>query len=244
MVLELKVPHGCRLGGAASALAGLLDLRAQLRVPGHLLEQPPPHAARHRAHQRQRSSGPTCTCSSGCRWSRSRPDGWARTTSRRCRPRSTACVLLASAIAYKLLQDQIVALEGPESKLARAVGRDAKGLVSPVLYALAIPLAFVQRWVSLGDLRVRRADVAGPRSAHRIPPRVTRRRTRPLQVREPVKARLVARSLVAAASPARARRGRARATASPPEASSRPRPCGPCWRRRTSPSADSRWRRR
>ncbi len=59
-------------------------------------------------------------------------------------------VLLASAIAYKLLQDQIVALEGPDSKLARAVGRDAKGLVSPVLYALAIPLAFVQRYVSLG----------------------------------------------------------------------------------------------
>jgi uncharacterized membrane protein len=59
-------------------------------------------------------------------------------------------VLLASAIAYKVLQDQIVVLEGPESKLARAVGRDAKGLVSPVLYALAIPLAFVQRWVSLG----------------------------------------------------------------------------------------------
>jgi uncharacterized membrane protein len=58
-------------------------------------------------------------------------------------------VLLASGIAYKLLQGQIVRLEGPESKLARAMGRDAKGLVSPVLYAAAIPLAFVQRWVSL-----------------------------------------------------------------------------------------------
>ncbi len=58
-------------------------------------------------------------------------------------------VLLASGIAYKLLQNQIVRLEGPESKLARAMGRDAKGLVSPLLYAAAIPLAFVQRWVSL-----------------------------------------------------------------------------------------------
>ena len=57
-------------------------------------------------------------------------------------------VLLASAIAYKLLQNQIVALEGPESKLG-AVGRDGKGLVSPLLYAVAIPLAFVQRWAAL-----------------------------------------------------------------------------------------------
>jgi uncharacterized membrane protein len=58
-------------------------------------------------------------------------------------------VLLASGIAYKLLQNQIVALEGPESRLARAMGRDAKGLISPVLYTIAIPMAFVQRWVAL-----------------------------------------------------------------------------------------------
>ena len=59
-------------------------------------------------------------------------------------------VMLAAGIAYKALQNQIVALEGAESKLARAVGRDVKGLLSPVLYAAAIPLAFVQRYVSLG----------------------------------------------------------------------------------------------
>ena len=58
--------------------------------------------------------------------------------------------MLASGIAYKLLQDQIVALEGPNSKLAIAVGRDVKGMTSPLLYAAAIPLAFVQRYVSLG----------------------------------------------------------------------------------------------
>jgi len=58
--------------------------------------------------------------------------------------------MLASGIAYKLLQDQIVALEGPDSKLGRAVGRDAKGMISPVLYAAAIPLAFLERYASLG----------------------------------------------------------------------------------------------
>jgi uncharacterized membrane protein len=58
-------------------------------------------------------------------------------------------LLLLSAIAYKILQNQIVALEGPESRLARAVGRDVKGLISPAMYLVAIPMAFVQRWVSL-----------------------------------------------------------------------------------------------
>jgi uncharacterized membrane protein len=59
-------------------------------------------------------------------------------------------VMLAAGIAYKLLQNRIVALEGAESKLGLAVGRDTKGLISPVLYALAIPLAFFARYVSLG----------------------------------------------------------------------------------------------
>ena len=58
-------------------------------------------------------------------------------------------VLLLSGIAYKILQNQIVALEGSESGLALAVGRDVKGLISPVLYAVAIPLAFVERWAAL-----------------------------------------------------------------------------------------------
>ncbi len=59
-------------------------------------------------------------------------------------------VMLAASIAYKLLQNQIVALEGTESKLGRAVGRDTKGRLSPILYALAIPLAFVARYAALG----------------------------------------------------------------------------------------------
>ena len=59
-------------------------------------------------------------------------------------------VMLVTGIAYKLLQNRIVALEGAQSKLGLAVGRDLKGLVSSVLYGLAIPLAFVARYVSLG----------------------------------------------------------------------------------------------
>ena len=50
-------------------------------------------------------------------------------------------VLLAAALAYYLLQRAIIRLQGPESALAAAVGRDRKGRVSPLLYALAIPAA-------------------------------------------------------------------------------------------------------
>jgi uncharacterized membrane protein len=58
-------------------------------------------------------------------------------------------VLLAAGLAYTILQGAIVAAEGPASKLAAAVGRDLKGKLSVLLYALAIPLAFVHAWISL-----------------------------------------------------------------------------------------------
>ena len=59
-------------------------------------------------------------------------------------------VLLMAAIAYWILQQLIISSQGSESVLKRAVGRDWKGKLSPVLYAIAIPMAFVSRWVSLG----------------------------------------------------------------------------------------------
>jgi uncharacterized membrane protein len=57
-------------------------------------------------------------------------------------------VLLGSAIAYTFLQGVIIALEGPGSKLAAAVGADLKGKLSVLFYVLAIPAAFVHQWIS------------------------------------------------------------------------------------------------
>jgi len=57
-------------------------------------------------------------------------------------------VMLLAGIAYFILQKMIVAQEGPNSKLAAAVGKDAKGKLSLALYAAAIPLAFVNQWIS------------------------------------------------------------------------------------------------
>lgn len=47
-------------------------------------------------------------------------------------------VLLMAALAYYLLQQLIIRSEGQESLLKRAVGRDWKGKVSPILYLVAI----------------------------------------------------------------------------------------------------------
>jgi uncharacterized membrane protein len=57
-------------------------------------------------------------------------------------------LLLLAAIAYYILQGRILALEGPDSILARAVGSDWKGKVSPVIYAVAIPSAFLHQAIA------------------------------------------------------------------------------------------------
>jgi uncharacterized membrane protein len=59
-------------------------------------------------------------------------------------------VMLASAVAYYILQSTIIAQQGANSRLRAAVGRDLKGKISPLLYAAAILLAFVNQWVSDG----------------------------------------------------------------------------------------------
>lgn len=57
-------------------------------------------------------------------------------------------VLLLAAIAYRVLQRMIVASQGRDSLLAVAVGKDFKGKLSPVLYMIAIPAAFVRQWIA------------------------------------------------------------------------------------------------
>jgi uncharacterized membrane protein len=59
-------------------------------------------------------------------------------------------VLLMAAIAYLMLQRQILRAEGPQSVLATALGRDAKGKLSMMLYALAIGAAFVHPRIAEG----------------------------------------------------------------------------------------------
>ncbi len=59
-------------------------------------------------------------------------------------------VLLMAAVAYFILQQFIIASQGINSLLKKAIGRDWKGKLSPVLYVAAIPASFWRHWVAQG----------------------------------------------------------------------------------------------
>jgi uncharacterized membrane protein len=59
-------------------------------------------------------------------------------------------IMLMAAIAYFILQKTILQTQGQNSLLARALGKDLKGKISPILYAMAIPSVFVSEWISCG----------------------------------------------------------------------------------------------
>jgi len=57
-------------------------------------------------------------------------------------------VLFAAAVAYWILQQVIIASQGPASRLKAAVGRDWKGKVSPILYVGGIISTYFWSWVA------------------------------------------------------------------------------------------------
>jgi uncharacterized membrane protein len=84
-------------------------------------------------------------------------------------------VLLLAGAAYYTLSRTLISLHGEDSTLAAAVGRDSKGIVSVLIYAAAIPLAFFRPWIScmlyvlvaviwlVPDRRIERTISAGSR---------------------------------------------------------------------------------
>jgi uncharacterized membrane protein len=58
-------------------------------------------------------------------------------------------ILLLAGIAYLVLQSEILRVQGKHSKLARALGKDFKGKISPVIYILGIAFAFFNQWISI-----------------------------------------------------------------------------------------------
>jgi uncharacterized membrane protein len=58
-------------------------------------------------------------------------------------------VLCMAGIAYYILSRALIQLHGRSSTLATAVGKDKKGIISVVIYALAIPLSFINGYIGL-----------------------------------------------------------------------------------------------
>ena len=57
-------------------------------------------------------------------------------------------VLLLAGVAYFILTRTLIGLHGEDSTLATALGSDFKGRISVLIYAAAIPLAFVRPWIA------------------------------------------------------------------------------------------------
>src|SRR5882672_587489 len=57
-------------------------------------------------------------------------------------------VVLMAAIAYIVLQLQIIKDQGKDGLVAKAVGNDKKGRISSLMYLVAIPTAYVSPWIS------------------------------------------------------------------------------------------------
>jgi uncharacterized membrane protein len=57
-------------------------------------------------------------------------------------------ILLMAAIAYFILEQRIIKDQGSDSILARAIGKDLKGKISPVLYIVAIGSCWLSTWIS------------------------------------------------------------------------------------------------
>ena len=57
-------------------------------------------------------------------------------------------ILLMAAIAYFILQTVIIKSHGTDSILARAVGKDLKGKISPILYVIAIGSSWISGWIA------------------------------------------------------------------------------------------------
>ncbi|MCD6065907.1 MAG: hypothetical protein K0S33_733 [Bacteroidetes bacterium] len=57
-------------------------------------------------------------------------------------------ILLMSAIAYYILQQQIIKTHGADSILSKAIGKDLKGKMSPLIYITAICTCWVSVWIA------------------------------------------------------------------------------------------------
>lgn len=143
MVLELKVPHHADLEALQPLLPSFLSYVLSFIYVGiywnnhhHML-----HAAKH-------VSGPVLWANLNLLfWLSLFPfaTGWMGENHFAALPSAIyGFVLLMAAISYYLLQQSVIAADGPGSLLKQALGSDWKGKASPFLYLAAMTVAF---WV-------------------------------------------------------------------------------------------------
>jgi uncharacterized membrane protein len=147
MVLELHLPHGSDIGALRPLFPVLLSYVLSFVYIGIYWNN-----HHHLLHATRRVRG-------GALWANLHllfwlsllpfVTGWMGTTG--FAPDPTALyglVLLMAGVAYWILVRAIIRGEGGDSLVEKAVGRDRKGFISVVLYAIAIPCSFYMSWIA------------------------------------------------------------------------------------------------
>jgi uncharacterized membrane protein len=147
MVLELRVPHGEDLATLAPLLPVFLSYVLSFVYVGIYWNN-----HHHLLHTCGRVTGATLWANLHLLfWLSLFPfvTGWMGENHFATTPSAVyGLVLLMAAIAYWLLQRVIMASDGPDSTLRRAVGSDWKGKLSPFLYIVAIASTFWVKWLA------------------------------------------------------------------------------------------------
>jgi uncharacterized membrane protein len=147
MVLELKVPHGESISALAPLVPVFLSYVLSFVYVGIYWNN-----HHHMLHASKKVSGPVLWANLHLLfWLSLLPfaTGWMGENHFAALPSALyGGVLLLAAIAYRLLQQTIIAVEGPGSMLAAAVGSDWKGKLSPVLYLAGIVSTAWLPWVA------------------------------------------------------------------------------------------------
>jgi uncharacterized membrane protein len=147
MVLEMKVPHGENLRALDSLLPVFLSYVLSFVYVGIYWNN-----HHHMLHATSRVTGPVLWANLHLLfWLSLFPfaTGWMGENHFAAAPSALyGVVLLMAAIAYWVLQQVIIASQGPASVLKRAIGNDWKGKLSPLLYVVAIATSVWASWMA------------------------------------------------------------------------------------------------
>jgi uncharacterized membrane protein len=148
LVLELKVPHGVDAAALTPVLPVFLSYVLSFVFLGIYWSN-----HHHMLHMADRINGKILWANLQLLfWLSLTPFVTAWMGENGAAPLPTAvygAVLLLAGVAYTVLQNAIIALQGPDSKLKEAVRGDRKGKISLLAYVTAIPMAFFDRRISI-----------------------------------------------------------------------------------------------
>jgi uncharacterized membrane protein len=148
MVLEIRVPHGADLASLQADIPVLVAYVLSYVNVGIFWNN-----HHHMLHVTERVDGKVLWANLGLLfWLSLVPFviRWIDETGFTALPTAVYGIVLACAgFSYNILQRQIIAVNGRDSRLAVALGDDFKGRMSVILYLSAIALAFVRPWIAI-----------------------------------------------------------------------------------------------